>query len=183
MKEKAGVSFPPFPLTIDPRALHFFLLPAFLRHKGVSAEGRANIWLFLCVSKHWAPPFYTNTSLSLCLCIISLFIRPLLVFKQLGTHASVLFVVKQQKSGECKLTTSGTATFLRSSWPSRSPWMGSKFRSSRAKLLYQFFSKKNYTQKSEAWFGSRDKRRTIRWRRCRERQRGWRRGAHSYVEN
>ena len=85
--------------------------------------------------------------------IISLCIRPLLGFKKSGTHASVLFVVKQQKSGECKFTTSATAIFPRSSWPSRSPWIGSKFRSSRAKLLSMFFffllfiyfPKKNYT--------------------------------------
>ena len=132
--------FLPFPFPWSPARFIFSFSPASLRHKEASAEGRANIWLFLYASKHCVPPFYTNTSLSLSFWVISLCIRSLLGFKKPGTHASALFVVKQQKSGECKLATSGTATFPRSSWPSRSPWMGwgSKFRSFRAKLLYLF---------------------------------------------
>ena len=85
----------------------------------------------------------TLTPLSqLCFCVITVFIRSLLGFKKPSTHASVLFVVKKQKSGECKSITSGIAIFLRSSWPSRSLWKGSKFRSTRAKLLYLFFLRK-----------------------------------------
>ena len=116
--------FLPFPFPWSPARFIFSFSPASLRHKEDSAEGRANIWLFLYASKHCVPPFYTNTSLSLSFWVISLCIRSLLGFEKPGTHASALFVVKQQKSGECKLATSGTATFPRSSWPSRSPWMG-----------------------------------------------------------
>ena len=139
--------FLPFPFPSSPARFILSFSPASLRQRRPRRrEELTSDYFFVLLYS----VYHLSTLISFW--VISLCIRPLLGFKKSGAHASVLFVVKQQKSGQCKLTTSGTAIFPRSSWPSRSPWIGSKFRSSRAKLLYMFFiylfiyfPKKNYT--------------------------------------